>query len=223
MDLYENIKALRAAKGVSQAEIARKLEIDPSAYHRLEHRGNKISIEQAESIASALGVSLIELLTWGQRKDDYKDNSEAKDEIKPYQERINELEDRLKDKIKIISTLERELKDVSKLIAVRIRDRIDLTALQKNIGTVVIKYRGRKESSTISAQEYNNSKTLMPYENPYLYSTVLTHEEIRTVFFQLMKSSIFHDVMETVIHEGLLEDDELEELYMEYFNVKDQL
>ncbi|WP_077923606.1 helix-turn-helix domain-containing protein [Spirosoma sp. 209] len=68
MDISNNIKAIRTAKGMSQAEIARRLELDPSAYHRLENRGSKLSVDQIEEIAIALGVSFSEVLKWGEDK-----------------------------------------------------------------------------------------------------------------------------------------------------------
>lgn len=63
MDLSANIKAIREAKRVKQLEIATALDIDPSNYAKLEKRGNKLTLEQLEKIAGALGVSVMELIT----------------------------------------------------------------------------------------------------------------------------------------------------------------
>ncbi|GAB3976027.1 hypothetical protein GCM10028806_34910 [Spirosoma terrae] len=220
MNIADKIKAIRKAKGITPTMMAKELGIEATNYPRFENRGNKLTYDNIESISKALGVTVIELLTWGESQKPINGDTSFKD-TDSLNARIDELEERIKDKNKIIKVLEKEIKDVSKTIAVRIRDRIELTALQNNVGIAVIKYKGNKETSLITAQEYNSGKTLMPYESPYLYSIRLTDEELKETFFKLMKSSIFHDVMETVIHEGLLEDDELEELYMEYFNVND--
>ena len=63
MDISKNIKAVREGKRITQSEIARKLGIEPTNYPRLEKRGNRLTIEQLEEIAGALGVGLLELLT----------------------------------------------------------------------------------------------------------------------------------------------------------------
>lgn len=65
MDVSKNIRAARTEKGITQVDIARQLGIERTNYHRLENRGNKLTIEQATAIAQALNMSLIELLTWG--------------------------------------------------------------------------------------------------------------------------------------------------------------
>jgi DNA-binding XRE family transcriptional regulator len=42
MDITHNIKSIRELKKVSQAEMARKLDLDPAAYFRIEKRGDKL-------------------------------------------------------------------------------------------------------------------------------------------------------------------------------------
>ncbi|MFN8349433.1 MAG: helix-turn-helix transcriptional regulator [Spirosomataceae bacterium] len=63
MKVADNIKSIRKSKGITQVEIAEKLGIGQSNYTYLENRGEKLTIEQLESIAGALGVSVVELLT----------------------------------------------------------------------------------------------------------------------------------------------------------------
>ncbi|WP_138990805.1 helix-turn-helix domain-containing protein [Larkinella sp. C7] len=88
MSISDNIKAIRTQKGIAQAEIARRLDIEPSSYHRLENRGDKMTIEQVDSIAMALGVSRSDLLNWGEEK-----GTEAveKHSIRKLQDKIKEL------------------------------------------------------------------------------------------------------------------------------------
>jgi transcriptional regulator with XRE-family HTH domain len=62
MDISQNIKAIRDRKGLSQASVADLLQMERTNYHRLEKRGNKMTIEQLQSIADALGVPIVELL-----------------------------------------------------------------------------------------------------------------------------------------------------------------
>jgi transcriptional regulator with XRE-family HTH domain len=62
MSLSETIKAIRKEKRISQVEVADLLGMEKANYHRLENRGEKLTIEQLEKIAEALGVSAKELL-----------------------------------------------------------------------------------------------------------------------------------------------------------------
>ncbi len=102
MSISENIQRLRQERGIPQAKVAELIGMERTNYFRLEKRGNKLTIEQLEKIAGALGVSVIELITGEQQK---SDNTE---EIVRLQKRVQELEDdkeilqtnsRLKDNI----------------------------------------------------------------------------------------------------------------------------
>lgn len=63
MEVSENIKRVREAKGLKQADIAKAIGMERTNYHRIENRGSKLTIEQLEAIAGALEVSVLELLT----------------------------------------------------------------------------------------------------------------------------------------------------------------
>lgn len=63
MDISKNIKTVREERKISQSEIARHLGVEPTNYPRMEKRGKRLTIEQLEKIAEALGVSVVELLT----------------------------------------------------------------------------------------------------------------------------------------------------------------
>jgi transcriptional regulator with XRE-family HTH domain len=58
MDISENIRKLRESKGYTQSKLADILQMERGNYHRLENRGNKMTIEQLQGIADALGVSV---------------------------------------------------------------------------------------------------------------------------------------------------------------------
>lgn len=62
MDISKNIKDIREGKGLKQYEVADKLGMDRQNYSRLEKRDKKLTIEQLESIAEALGASLQDVL-----------------------------------------------------------------------------------------------------------------------------------------------------------------
>ncbi|AEI49670.1 helix-turn-helix domain protein [Runella slithyformis DSM 19594] len=62
MDISNSIRKLRESKHLTQQEVADKLQIERSNYARFEARGKKLTIEQLENIAEALGVSIFEIL-----------------------------------------------------------------------------------------------------------------------------------------------------------------
>jgi transcriptional regulator with XRE-family HTH domain len=62
MEISNNIIAIRTEKRIKQTEIAEKLGIEPPNYSRLEKRGKKLTVEQLEQIADALGVTMFDLL-----------------------------------------------------------------------------------------------------------------------------------------------------------------
>lgn len=68
MDLSRAIESIRKEKRISKAEMAKMLDMDPSNYSRLEGRSDKLTIEQTSQIANALGVTLVDLLSWGEDK-----------------------------------------------------------------------------------------------------------------------------------------------------------
>ncbi|WP_298358805.1 helix-turn-helix domain-containing protein [Runella sp.] len=110
MSLVQRIKEVREAKKLSQSEVANALNMERSNYHRLENRGEKLTIEQLESIAGALGVSVVELLTG---EPEAVENDERVTELV---KRVEELEDRVKDKQFKIDAIEREAKIFRELV-----------------------------------------------------------------------------------------------------------
>lgn len=69
MDISERIKAIRKEKKITQSEIAERIGLKhQSNYARLENRGNKLSYEEIQKFASALGVSVQYLLFGEEQK-----------------------------------------------------------------------------------------------------------------------------------------------------------
>lgn len=87
MALSQKIKAVRQEKRLTQADVAAKLDITPAFYQKLEKRGEKLSVEQVQRIAEALGLTMLELLTYGEEADL---RAGSKD-LNKLQERIEEL------------------------------------------------------------------------------------------------------------------------------------
>lgn len=63
MELGEQIKRIRAAKGLSQKEVVMQSGLDKAQYSRIENGKTDPSISTIAKIAKALGISLAELFT----------------------------------------------------------------------------------------------------------------------------------------------------------------
>lgn len=103
MDISKNIKAIRESKGYTQARLADSLQMERANYHRLENRGTKMTIEQLQSVADALGVSLGEVLGIEGTTGEVETGR-----IKELEKRVKELEDRIKDKDFKLKAFEKE-------------------------------------------------------------------------------------------------------------------
>lgn len=75
MDIKNNIKSLREKKSISQQEMAKRLNLDQPSYSRLEKRGNKLSIEQLETIANALQVELKDIIVFKSSPNEINESS----------------------------------------------------------------------------------------------------------------------------------------------------
>ena len=60
--LGENLKRIRTAKGISQGEISRKLEVDKSFVSNIENGKTNPTLSTIAKIAKAIGVSIGELM-----------------------------------------------------------------------------------------------------------------------------------------------------------------
>ena len=60
--LGKNIKKIRTAKGMSQGDICRALEMDRGYMSAIENGKKNITIQQLERLAQALGISVDKLL-----------------------------------------------------------------------------------------------------------------------------------------------------------------
>ncbi len=63
MNLGENLKKIREAKGLSGKEVAISCKMDPAQYSRIENNKTDPALSSLVKIAKALGVSVSELFT----------------------------------------------------------------------------------------------------------------------------------------------------------------
>lgn len=62
MELANRIRKIRETYGLTQAEVAYKVDITPQAYGKIERRAGKTKIETLIKISLAIGVSMIFLI-----------------------------------------------------------------------------------------------------------------------------------------------------------------
>ena len=93
MNIGEQIKRIRTAKGLSQKEVTMTAKLDKAQYSRIENGKTDPSVSTAERIAKAMGLSLSELFA----------TSDEPKEIKSHDKTIME-------KVNLIESLNKEEK-----------------------------------------------------------------------------------------------------------------
>lgn len=114
MDFSQRIKSIREGKGLSQTEVANRLETERSNYHRLENRGEKLTFEQIKQIANALDVPFWDLLADSNGVVQQPIVDFLKEENKKLLYKLADIEDDKKRLKKEIKNLEVELNEISK-------------------------------------------------------------------------------------------------------------
>ena len=66
MKITDKIRKLRSVKNISQEFVANALKIDTSSYYRLESGISPLSVERLEIISAVFGMSMCELLSFGE-------------------------------------------------------------------------------------------------------------------------------------------------------------
>jgi transcriptional regulator with XRE-family HTH domain len=101
MSITDNIRSIRERKGLTQEALADLLKTTRSNYAYLENRGEKLTFEQIQNIANALGVAVSDIIGL----EDQNTTAADQEKTREYKKKIEELEDRLNDKEFIIKNL----------------------------------------------------------------------------------------------------------------------
>ena len=64
MDIIDNIKKIRAEKGLNQLDIALAIGCSDSNWSKIENGKQLLKVNQLSKIADALGVSVVDLITY---------------------------------------------------------------------------------------------------------------------------------------------------------------
>ena len=156
MGITERIKAIREVKRIKQIDVAASLNLDPSYYARLEKRGEKMSIEQLQSIADALEVSLGDLLGTV---------NESKDQ-KPY--RVEELEKRIEELEKLVRLYdEKEEKNTKFLGYLFFGIEVKFARLAIDLGIIQNTESAHKRKLNNNPLTINDLPTKTPFAFPY--------------------------------------------------------
>lgn len=109
-NFYENIKSIRISKKLTQAVMSEKLEITEVHYNRIENDKVDISLSKMNKLAEIFGMTLIEILQYGQGVESVKEDSEK---VKGLENKVLLLENRVKELTEMYNNLKVSYKYVS--------------------------------------------------------------------------------------------------------------
>lgn len=67
IDIIKNIEEIRKQKGIKQAEMGRRLGVSQTGYSNYVNRTIDMPFSRMSAIADALGVTLVDLITWPEK------------------------------------------------------------------------------------------------------------------------------------------------------------
>lgn len=177
MNISLNIRKLREANRLTQNDIAERLGIDGSNYAKQEKRGNKLSIEQLEKIAEALGVSLRVLLFGDKEGNNQILVERGLEQIK----KLTDLNDQYLHTIKVLTEILEDFKKHDK----------DFKDHLKSLKTALSNDLSRLERIEVSlkaiplkSDNYNNNEVI------HRDTLLLCCQELRDIYDSLEKRSV---------------------------------
>ncbi|PWK28958.1 helix-turn-helix protein [Arcicella aurantiaca] len=194
MNIENRIKQIRESKRIKQIEIADALNMDNSQYAKLEKRGKKLSLEQIELIANALGVSVTELIGV-----DISNTNINSDEMKRLLKENEELKLRITDLEDDKRRLKKELDDYEYSNAnptILLAYNIAMQEIENVMEFLSKKYMLNQEnssnSSDLSSDIFRKFRRSFNEAREIEISNVLDGDETRFT----IKSSIFNTIVE---------------------------
>jgi transcriptional regulator with XRE-family HTH domain len=202
MNITERIRHIRESKGLTQEDIAERFNVTRSNYAYLEGRGEKLTIEQLQKIAEALGVSVGELMG--------NEVGGAKEDTEWFEQRIAELEDRIKDKSLIISKLNAEYTNIFTYLNIFLGHKIVKYALLNS----VLDVDKDNERMVFEHNETDSKRWYENYKHSYLNQLAsMTDEQIAKVLPLLDRDT---DRLIDFAYNTNLIDTRLKTLYVEH-------
>ncbi|WP_439239888.1 helix-turn-helix domain-containing protein [Lonepinella sp. BR2474] len=62
MDVHNTIKAMRKISGLSQEQVAEKLDMSPTGYAKIENGETKLNLDKLQQIANIFNIDMVELI-----------------------------------------------------------------------------------------------------------------------------------------------------------------
>ena len=206
VNVGQEIRRIREGKRMTQTQIAEQIGLDTSSYARIEKKGNKLTVEQLEAIAGALGVTVMELLNGEPQT--VQDN----ERVKELEKRVSELEDRVNDKELIVKNAKSLLNEILDHVEFHISSSIYHLAERSHVGTMTVEYDSGKKVS-MSLREYENSYEFEEGTHSTLHTLSQSEEQY---FFNLFIESDEEEFFEYFFRRNLIEDKDLLKLYDGY-------
>ncbi|PMD93553.1 hypothetical protein BWI97_18345 [Siphonobacter sp. BAB-5405] len=192
MELTNRIKLARGEKRLTQADMAEKLGITPSFYHKMESRGHKLSIEQVEKIAGALGMSYIELLTYGETPKGSTDQGEVAKLVEENQ-RLNQW---LNERGELLDTYKNKYMQAIEAIQ---------AAIDLHYFEVLIRHPLKNEVDIYIKDENGNK----------IKTAGKTYEPSRETELEIYRAVVNNNIVRSLLKSNLIQK---EEHYIEYYN-----
>ncbi|AXE17894.1 hypothetical protein DR864_09200 [Runella rosea] len=198
MDITGRIEYFRAANKIRKADMARALDMDASHYSKLEQRGEKLTIEQLEKIAFALGVSVIELLT-GEPQNDER--------VKELEKEVDLLTTNLNYYVKLESLYEERRGNRESQIQSYLHDVREFLAVQYEIG--IAKYINKEtgQITKVKVGESNSELDTEYFTFKYDREFLFTKDELATLNKLMFSDSDINWHIENLIKLGLIRDE----------------
>lgn len=211
MEITNTIRSLRERRGLTQEDIAERLNVTRSNYAYLEGRGSKLTIEQLEKIAVALNASLKEILF----------GEESNERVGEYRDRVFVLEERLADKNDLITHLKRDLENVERTFQdylyffdIEYADMHDIKIYNVDTGNGPQKMT-IKEYLTLPPEV---RQAMIKYEGDEGFEIGPDEEIRKPLYKELFQSDIHSRAMMLIFDSDVLDDDDLRKAGNKYAN-----
>jgi transcriptional regulator with XRE-family HTH domain len=207
MELSSKIKALRESLGVRQSDMARLLNLDPTYYPKLEKRGEGLRVDQLMAIAQALGVTVVDILTYGEAQPTV--STVEAERVKRLEEENGVLKDRLKDKQTISEKYKSDIEWIAQYFEVRLNMLLEWFAEKLELGQIY--YKGTLVGDLKGLADGNVEKYFSKifnwddFEESRHYEHRLSEDEKVCAAIEVFKDEKFRAAAAIMMYSGLVE------------------
>jgi transcriptional regulator with XRE-family HTH domain len=181
MDIRNNIKTIRERLGLSQYELAFRMELDQSSYSRLEKRGNKLSIEQIKSICDAMKVDIYEVLngTIESNAKSGKTDEELDTKIKDLESLVLSQKKILEDKETILKYTNEKIQEIDNFLIETFELLLLKVLFENKIGKIITYNKEGQEKKISEISDWDSQIKLNEY---YFLSNISSEDSLNLIF-----------------------------------------